>query len=136
VSVPLPVRDEEPFLGEALASLSAQTLADFEVLVVDDGSRDASAEIAAEHARADHRFRVLRQEARGLVPALERARAEARARLIARMDGDDVSLPERLEAQVAFPLLLSRFPTMALAGEPVRRDRLTLRGYASLPLTV
>jgi len=42
----------------------------------------------------------------------------------------------RLEAQVAFPLLLSRFPTMALAGEPVRRDRLTLRGYASLPLTV
>lgn len=42
----------------------------------------------------------------------------------------------RLEAQVAFPLLLARFPAMALAGEPVRRDRLTLRGYASLPLTV
>jgi cytochrome P450 len=42
----------------------------------------------------------------------------------------------RLEAQVAFPLLLSRFPRLALAGEPVRRDRLTLRGYASLPVTV
>jgi cytochrome P450 len=42
----------------------------------------------------------------------------------------------RLEAQVALPLLLARFPGLALAGEPVRRNRLTLRGYASLPVTV
>jgi cytochrome P450 len=40
----------------------------------------------------------------------------------------------RLEAQVAFPLLLGRFPDLGPAGEPVRRDRLTLRGYASLPI--
>ena len=100
VSVLLPVRDEAPFLAEALASLSAQSLADFEVIVVDDGSRDGSAEIAEAHARDDERFRVLRQPPTGLVAALERARAEARAPLVARMDGDDVALPGRLALQV------------------------------------
>ena len=101
VSVILPVRDEEEFLPECLESLSAQTLSDFEVVVVDDGSTDASAVIAEDHARVDSRFRVLRQEAAGMVAASERARAEARAPLVARMDADDVARPERLELQVA-----------------------------------
>src|ERR671918_1785850 len=78
VSVLMPVRDEAPYLAEALASLSAQTLEDFEVLVVDDGSRDGSAEIAESHAHEDPRFRVLRRQQAGLVAALEHARAEAR----------------------------------------------------------
>jgi GT2 family glycosyltransferase len=101
VSVLLPVRDEAPFLAEALRSLSVQTLQDFEVFVVDDGSEDDSASIAAAHAREDMRFRVLRQPRLGLVAALERARADARGRFVARMDGDDIALPERLECQVA-----------------------------------
>ena len=101
VSVLLPVRDEELFLAECLESLSAQTLSDFEVIVVDDGSTDGSAAIAEEHTRRDSRFRVLRQEPAGMVAASERARAEARAPLLARMDADDVVLPERLELQVA-----------------------------------
>ena len=101
VSVILPVRDEEEFLLECLESLSAQTLSDFEVIVVDDGSTDASAAIAEEHARVDSRFRVVRQEPAGMVAASERARTEARAPLVARMDADDVALPERLELQVA-----------------------------------
>jgi glycosyltransferase involved in cell wall biosynthesis len=100
VSVLLPVRDQAGYLGDALASLSAQTFSDFEVLVVDDGSTDGSAEVADAHGREDGRFRVLRQEPAGIVAALERGRAESRGRLIARMDGDDVVLPERLEAQV------------------------------------
>jgi glycosyltransferase involved in cell wall biosynthesis len=95
------VRDEEPFLAECLESLSAQTLADFEVIAVDDGSTDATPGILAAHARADSRFRVLRQEPAGVVAASERARAEARAPLVARMDADDIALPERLELQVA-----------------------------------
>ncbi len=100
VSVLLPVRDEERHLAECLESLSAQTLPDFEVVVVDDGSTDASASIARGHARTDSRFRVLRQEPAGMVAASERARGEARAPLVARMDADDVALPERLELQV------------------------------------
>ncbi len=101
VSVLLPVRDEEEFLDEALESLSAQTLADHEVIVVDDGSRDGTAALAEAHARRDRRFRVLRQPPLGMVAATERARAEARAPLVARMDGDDVAAPERLELQAA-----------------------------------
>src|SRR5204863_294925 len=68
---------------------------------VDDGSVDATPGILGAHARADSRFRVLRQEPAGMVAASERARAEARAPLLARMDADDVALPERLELQVA-----------------------------------
>ena len=101
VSVLLPVRNEAPYLGDAMESLSAQTFSDFEVLVVNDGSTDGSADVAEAHARGDRRFRALRQEPAGIVVALERVRAEARGRLIARMDGDDVALPERFEAQVA-----------------------------------
>jgi glycosyltransferase involved in cell wall biosynthesis len=101
VSVLMPVRDEAPYLEEALESLSVQTLEDFEAIVVDDGSADGSPAIAEAHAARDDRFRVVRQAGEGLVVALERGRAEARGRFLARMDGDDVALPERLQAQVA-----------------------------------
>jgi glycosyltransferase involved in cell wall biosynthesis len=96
----LPVRNEERYLVECLESLSAQTLSELEVVVVDDGSTDSTPEILAAHARADSRFRVHRQEPAGMVAASEHARAEARAPLLARMDADDVALPERLELQV------------------------------------
>jgi glycosyltransferase involved in cell wall biosynthesis len=101
VSVILPVRDEEQYLAATLGSLSAQTLTDHEVIVVDDGSQDGSAAIAEGHARVDSRVRVFRQPALGMVAASERARAEVRAPLIARMDADDVAMPERLELQAA-----------------------------------
>ena len=100
VSVLVPVRDEEPFLREALQSLSAQTFSDFEAIVVDDGSTDGSAALAEAHARVDSRFRVVRMPAAGVVAAMERGRSEARAPLLARIDADDVALPERLEVQV------------------------------------
>ena len=100
VAVVVPVRDEEPFLLEALESLSAQTFSDFEAIVVDDGSTDGSAALAEAHARIDSRFRVVRMPAAGVVAAMERGRSEARAPLVARMDADDVALPDRLEVQV------------------------------------
>ena len=131
VSFLLPVRDGEPFLAEALASLSAQTFADFEAVVVDDGSRDRSAELVAAHADADPRFRLVRQEAAGIVAALERARPEARGRYLARMDADDVALPERLRVQLD---ALERERLDAVGGrvELVSGGRVTdgLRRYA------
>lgn len=96
VSVLLPVRDGAPFLPEALESLRSQTFGDFELIVIDDGSRDESAEIAEAYGA-----RVLRQGRDGLVAALERGRAEARGVFVARMDADDVALPRRLEVQIA-----------------------------------
>ncbi len=101
VSVLVPVRDEEAYLGHALDSLAEQTLEDHEVVVVDDGSKDATAALADAYARRDPRVRVLRQPPLGMVAASERARAAARAPLLARLDGDDVALPDRLELQVA-----------------------------------
>lgn len=100
LSVLLPVRDGARFLREALASVLAQTLQDFELLVVDDGSTDETPAILA--SIGDARLRVVRQERLGLVAALNRAIADARAPLLARMDADDVALPERFERQAAY----------------------------------
>ncbi|HEU0302960.1 MAG TPA: glycosyltransferase family A protein [Gaiellaceae bacterium] len=101
VSVVMPVRDGERFLGEALESTLAQTLSDIELVVVDDGSSDATPDILADASRRDSRVRVSRQEPGGLTVALNAGCALARAPLIARMDADDVMLPDRLERQVA-----------------------------------
>jgi glycosyltransferase involved in cell wall biosynthesis len=100
VSVLLPVRDEGAFLEEALRSIVEQSFEDFEVIVVDDGSADASGEIAAAFAAGDRRFRLIRQGRLGVVAAAERARAEARGEYVACMDGDDRARPERLQLQL------------------------------------
>jgi cellulose synthase/poly-beta-1,6-N-acetylglucosamine synthase-like glycosyltransferase len=113
VSVLLPVRDAAEHLDEAARSLEAQTFADFEVVVVDDGSRDATPEILEGWRARDRRVRVLRQSPSGIVAALERAREEARGVYLARMDGDDVSEPDRLAAQHA---LMESEPDTALCG--------------------
>jgi len=95
------VRDGEAYLDEALGSLAAQTHEHLEVIVVDDGSRDASADIAEDWARRDRRFRLVRQDPEGFVAASQRACAEARGAYLAAMGGDDVARPRRLELQLA-----------------------------------
>jgi glycosyltransferase involved in cell wall biosynthesis len=101
VSVLVPVRDAEAYLDEALQSLAQQTHEDVEVIVVDDGSRDASSDIARDWALRDRRFRVLSQEPAGFVAASQRACAEARGKYVAAMGADDVARPRRLEVQLA-----------------------------------
>jgi glycosyltransferase involved in cell wall biosynthesis len=113
VSVLLPVRDGAPHLAASLESLAAQTFSDFEVVVVDDGSSDGSAALTDGFSRHDRRFTILRQPPRGLVAALEQARAAARGRLLARMDADDIALPGRLEAQIE---ALRADPSLAACG--------------------
>jgi len=99
ISVLMPVRDAAPWLSASLASLWRQTLRDFEVIAVDDGSRDASGELLDRAAQGEPRLTVLHQPHRGLPAALEAARSLARGELIARHDADDLSHRERLALQ-------------------------------------
>ncbi len=117
VSVLLPMRDAEATLSAALASIARQTLADFECVVVDDGSKDGSLAIARAVAARDARFRVEARAAEGLVAALEAGRALCRAPIVARMDADDLMRRERLEAQVG---ALEADPSLTAVGCRVR----------------
>ena len=101
VSVLMPVRNGAQWLAAAIDSVLGQTLPDFELLVIDDGSTDRTPEIVAGYAARDPRVRPIRQDALGLVAALNRGLGEARGHLIARLDADDLALPERLARQVA-----------------------------------
>jgi glycosyltransferase involved in cell wall biosynthesis len=100
VSVLMPVKDAAATVGAALDSLARQTLENFEVIAIDDGSSDSSREILEERARRDGRIKVGSSEGPGLVAALETGRRRAGASLVARMDADDVCHPERLRLQV------------------------------------
>jgi glycosyltransferase involved in cell wall biosynthesis len=96
VSVVMSVFDSESYLEAALRSILDQTGVDFEFVIVDDGSMDGSSDILAEHARQDHRIRLVRQNNQGLTRALIHGCQQARGEFIARQDSDDVSLPSRL----------------------------------------
>jgi glycosyltransferase involved in cell wall biosynthesis len=112
VTVLIAVRDGLPWLTDAIESVLAQTYSDFELLLVDDASSDGTAEAA--EAYGDRRIRVLRNERNlGQVPSLNRGLREAQGEYVARLDADDVCLPERLERQVA---VLDADPALALVG--------------------
>jgi glycosyltransferase involved in cell wall biosynthesis len=111
VSVILGVRDGMPWLPEAVASVLGQTLADLELVIVDDGSADGTAAWLA--GLPDARVRVLHQAPAGLARALNRGVAASGAPLIARMDADDVALPERLARQAEY---LDRHPEVGILG--------------------
>lgn len=113
VSVLMPVRNGAQWLPPAIDSVIAQTLPDFELLIVDDGSADRTPEILAGYAARDVRVRPIRQEALGLVAALNRGLAEARAGLIARLDADDLALSGRLARQLA---AMDANPRLSLLG--------------------
>ena len=101
-------------LDAAIHSIREQTYTDFEFLIIDDASTDGSGQRVAEHAARDARIRLIRNETNvGLGAVLQRGVAEARGELIARMDADDASLPQRLERQVDF---LSAHPAIDVVG--------------------
>jgi glycosyltransferase involved in cell wall biosynthesis len=128
----MPVRDGVPWLGEAIESIRAQTLGDWELIVVEDGSVDETPRVLAEFARCETRIRVFAtsESGRGLVAALNRGLREARGRYVARMDADDVAHPERLAAQArtlddetdlaAVSCAVEGFPQAAM-GEGMKR---------------
>jgi glycosyltransferase involved in cell wall biosynthesis len=100
VSIIVPVRDGEPFIGDTLKSALGQTYRNTEVIVVDDGSKDRTRAIVGQWAERDSRVRVLAQANRGVAAARNRALAAARGELIAPLDADDLWDPTKIERQV------------------------------------
>jgi len=109
VSVIIPLYNKAPYVRRALDSISAQTFADFEAIVVDDGSTDDSAAIAENYS--DARFRLIRQPNAGPGAARNTGIAQARGELIAFLDADDEWLPHYLYESVR--LLESFWPEVA-----------------------
>ncbi len=112
IAVVLPVFNGERYITEAVESVLRQTFTDYELIVVNDGSTDRTAELLARFS--DPRMRVVSfPDNRGLVSALNTGIAESRAELIARMDADDICLPQRFQMQVKF---LDEHPEVGICG--------------------
>ncbi len=114
----MPVYNGERYVAEAIDSVLAQTYTDFELLIVDDGSTDGSAEIIRACATRDSRVRFLQLDRNGgQGPALNAGLAQATGQFITNMDCDDLSLPQRLEKQVNF---LGTHPEIGAVGTCAR----------------
>jgi glycosyltransferase involved in cell wall biosynthesis len=113
ISTLMPCYNAERTLDEAVESIVRQTWADWELVVVDDGSSDSSSERLEAWTKRDPRVRLTRRERRGLVASLNDGLAACRGAWIARMDADDVSLPERFAEQAQ---VLESCPDVAAVG--------------------
>lgn len=116
VSVVMPAYNARRYVAEAIDSVLAQTLSDFEFLIINDGSTDGTDKILQTYAGRDPRIRVISQSNSGVGAALNRGVGQARGRYIARMDSDDICLPQRFARQVDF---LDRTPQCVLVGSRV-----------------
>ena len=102
LSVIMPVYNGEKYIAEAIDSILAQTFNDFEFIIIDDGSTDGSLKVLRKYELIDTRVLVITHENRGLPNALNEAIKIARGKWIARMDQDDIALPNRLLFQLAW----------------------------------
>jgi len=102
ISVVLPVYNGEKYLIEAIDSILVQTFVDFELIMIDDGSTDGSYRILQEYENRDARLRVFTRKNQGLVATLNEGIELARGKWIARMDQDDIALPQRFEKQLSW----------------------------------
>ncbi len=102
ISVLMPVYNAQPYLSQAVESILNQSLGDFEFLILDDGSTDRSAKILRGYAAEDSRIQLTHRPNGGYVSALNSLLHQATGELIARMDADDIALPERFAQQAAF----------------------------------
>lgn len=100
LSVVMPVHNACPYISASIQSILEQTFSDFELVILDDASTDGSADVIRDWARKDKRIRFVQGKERlGLRCSSNQVVSHARAPIVARMDGDDVSLPERLMRQ-------------------------------------
>ena len=116
LSILLPAFNAERYVGAAVESILGQSFADFELLVVDDGSTDGTRAILDRFAASDPRVRLVSRPNRGLVATLNEMVDMARGDLLARMDADDIAEPSRLERQVGY---LRDHPDCVMVGSRV-----------------
>lgn len=105
VSVVMSVCNGKEYLTEAINSVLSQTLSHFEFIIIDDGSTDGSSEVLVSAAERDPRIHLIRNEKNlGLTMSLNLGVKIARGKYIARMDADDICLPDRIECQLKYML--------------------------------
>ena len=114
VSVAMSVHNGQAYLREAVDSILGQTFADFDFIIVDDGSMDETADILRAYAAADSRIKlIVNAQNIGLTRSLNKAIRRAEGQYIARMDADDIALPLRFERQMQY---LKDAPEVGLLG--------------------
>ncbi len=150
ISVLMSCYNASKYLAEAIESILNQTFDNFEFIAIDDGSRDNTSDILKDYARADSRIILLEKENTGLTNSLNIGLKTARGKWIARMDADDVSLPNRFEDQLEFVqvhagviLLGTSCIVIDQSGKEIRRYEYTavhhqlikkiLRGFSFFP---
>lgn len=129
ISVVMPCYNAGMAVRSAVESIQAQTWKEWELIVIDDGSTDQSADIVESIAQNDQRVRLLRRPHRGVVAPSNEAMTQARGHFIARMDADDVSRPDRLRCQLKALIDNNHWGAVSckthFAGDPDKA-----RGYA------
>jgi len=112
VSAIVPAYNAERTIDETLGSIRGQTYSNLEIVVVDDGSTDGTAQIVDRHARADRRVRLIRQANQGASAARNRAIADAKGEFIAPIDADDLWRPTKIQKQM--DLMVREWPRVGL----------------------
>jgi glycosyltransferase involved in cell wall biosynthesis len=116
ISVLLPVFNAEKYLGAAISSILNQTYSSFELLAINDGSTDGSLAILQAYRASDSRIKIISRENRGLIATLNEGIQLAKGEIIARMDADDIAMPDRLELQLE---ALNKHPEIICVGGQV-----------------
>jgi glycosyltransferase involved in cell wall biosynthesis len=120
ISVLMTVYNSRQYVAEAAQSILDQTFRDFEFIIIDDGSSDDSLAILKQLAETDSRVRLVSRPNTGLARALNEGLDLAESEFVARMDADDVSLPQRFEKQIAY--LRSHPDCVAVGSQAVNID--------------
>jgi len=100
VSILIPFKNTDSFLGECLQSIIDQTYENWEVLAVNDHSTDSSKSLVSQYSKGDSRIQVLDNVDKGIIPALRLAYLQSKGQLITRMDSDDLMTPNKLQVMV------------------------------------
>lgn len=131
----MPVYNAEKYLASAIESILSQTFRDFEFIIVDDGSNDASWKIIREYQRKDPRIRPLRNRSNlRTTKTLNRGLKKAKGKYIIRMDADDWSYPERVARQFEF---MEKHPEIGVSGGTIEicDENLNIMNKRGYPLT-